>query len=308
MTTPLPMTEGYLSFRDFKIWYRIIGHEDQSGKLPLLCLHGGPGAAHDYLEPLQEIARSGRRVIVYDQLGCGNSDHPHDPSLWTAELFVEELAIVRKALDLDHLHLFGQSWGGMLAMQYALTKPTGIASLILASAPASMRQWADEANRLRSELPPEVQQILLHHEDAGTTDDPAYVDAMMLFYRRHLCRMDPWPDCLNRTFDQLMRDPEVYLTMCGPSEFHIVGNLKDWDITDRLPEIALPTLITSGRYDEATPAIAATLQAGIPGSTSVIFEESGHEAHLEETALYLHTLNAFLTRVESQCAQELTTP
>ena len=186
---------------------------------------------------------TGRRVIFYDQLGAGNSDHPHNPSLWTVPLFVEELGVVRQALGLEHLHILGQSWGGMLGMEYALTQPPGLASLIVADSPASMPQWVAEANRLRAELPSDVQETLLKHEAAGTTDDPAYQEAMLVFYRRHVCRLDPWPDCLNRTFEKLSKDPEVYNTMNGPSEFHVIGVIKDWDIVNRLGEIHVPTLV-----------------------------------------------------------------
>ena len=159
MDPAFPFTEGSVAFRGYNVWYRIVGEREEPGKLPLLCLHGGPGVPHDYLEPLEAMAATGRRVIFYDQLGCGNSDHPHDPSSWTVDLFVEEVGVVRRALGLERLHLLGQSWGGMLAMQYALTQPAGLVSLIVASSPASMRQWVAEANRLRMELPPEGKRL-----------------------------------------------------------------------------------------------------------------------------------------------------
>lgn len=194
MSLEVPAREGYVPFRGFNVWYRIVGEREDSGKLPLLCLHGGPGVGHDYLEPLEAMGATGRRVIFYDQLGCGRSDHPHDPSMWTVELFVGELALVRSALGLDHVHILGQSWGGMLAMQYALTQPAGLAGLIVANSPASIPLFVSETNRLREYLPSEVQQTLLRHEAAGTTDDPEYEEAMMVFYRRHVCRVGPRPD------------------------------------------------------------------------------------------------------------------
>jgi proline-specific peptidase len=184
-----PTSEGFIPFRGYRTWYRMVGNGEEPGKLPLLVLHGGPGASHDYLEPLEAMANSGRRVIFYDQLGGGNSDHPHNPSLWTVALFVEELGAVRKALALDHLHLLGQSWGGMLGMEYALTQPSGLASLTVADSPASMVQWVSEANRLRAQLPPEVQQSLLHHEQMGTTDSKEYQEAMLVFYLCWLLRI-----------------------------------------------------------------------------------------------------------------------
>ena len=292
--------EGFIPFRGHKVWYRIVGDREKPGKLPLLCLHGGPGASHDYLEPLEAMAATGRRTIFYDQLGAGNSDHPHDPALWTVGLFIEELGVMRRALGLDRLHLFGQSWGGMLAMEYVLTRPGGIAGLILADAPASAPQWIAEINRLRAELPLDLQATLRKHEEAGTTDDPDYEEAMMAFYRRHLCRLDPWPDCLNRTFEKMIEAPEVYHTLWGPSEFQVTGTLRDWQIVDRLGEIQVPTLVIGGRYDEATPAVTGTVQAGIPGSQRIIFENSSHMPHLEETRLFLETLTGFLDRVERQ--------
>ena len=295
-----PTTEGFIPFHGYHTWYRIVGNGEEPGKLPLLVLHGGPALSHDYLEPLEVMANTGRRVIFYDQLGGGNSDHPHNPSLWTVELFVEELGAVRKALALERLHLLGQSWGGMLGMEYALTQPGGLVSLTVANSAASMVQWGSELNRLRAQLPPEVQHTLLHHEQQGTTDSEDYQDAMLIFYRRHICRVDPWPDYLTRDFEKLAQDPEVYLTMWGPSEFHITGTLKTWEITDRLHEIKVPTLLLSGRYDEATPILVETIHRSIPGSEWIMFENSSHMPHVEETDLYLQVLNRFLTRVEGE--------
>lgn len=300
MKTIQYVNEGFVSFRGYKVWYRIVGKNEDTRKLPLLCLHGGPGAAHDYLEPLEAIAETGRQIIFYDQLGCGKSDQPHDPSLWTLNLFLEELATIREKLGLEHLYIIGQSWGGMLAMEHALTQAPGIKGLILASAPASIPQWVAEANRLRSELTSDIQETLLRHEQDGTTNAPAYTDAMMVFYRKYVCRMETWPDCLNRTLEQMERNPEVYHTMFGPSEFYVTGNLKNWDISDRLGEIRIPTLITSGRYDECTPAIAETVHKGIRNSKWVIFENSGHEAHIEESKRYFRVLNEFLCDLKTQ--------
>jgi len=300
MRAQVSSKEGLIEFRGHNVWYRIAGDSEGPGKLPLLCLHGGPGAPHDYLEPLEEMAAEGRRVIFYDQLGCGNSDQPHDPSMWTVDLFVEEVGVVRRALGLERVHILGQSWGGMLAMEYALTQPEGLASLIVADSPASIPQWIAETGRLRAELPPEVQQTLSKHEEAGTTDDPEYQEATLVFYARHVCQLDPWPECVTRAFEKLGQNPEVYNTMNGPSEFHVTGTLKDWDITDRLGEIRVPTLLLSGRYDEATPAVVETVQRGIPGSEWVIFEESSHMPHIEEPEKFRQVLGEFLSRVEAR--------
>jgi len=298
MSTAFPVTEGRIPFKGYETWYRIVGEGEEPGKLPLLALHGGPGMTHDYLEPMEALAATGRRVIFYDQLGCGQSDQPHNPGMWTVPLYVEEVGAVRAALGLDHVHLLGQSWGGMLGMEYALTQPEGLASFIIESSPSSMTQWVAEANRLRAALPPDVQATLLRHEADGTTDDPAYEEAMMVFYQRHVFRPAAWPDCLTRSFDQLSENPEVYYTMNGPSEFHVTGTLKTWDVTARLGEIHVPTLVLSGQHDEATPAINETVHRGIPGSESVIFPESAHLCHIEEPEAFLRVVSDFLARVE----------
>lgn len=303
MTATQRVHEGTIPFHGYHTWYRVVGDREDSGKFPLLCLHGGPGAAHDYLESLQAMADTGRRVILYDQLGCGNSVIAESkPEEWTVELYVREVDAVRQALGLERIHLLGQSWGGMLAMEYALTQPRGLVSLTIASSPASMVQWVEEANRLREELPPAVQATLLAHEATGTTDSPEYAAAVDVFYGRHVCRVAPYPEYVQRTFDAIARSPEVYYTMNGPSEFHVVGTLKEWNVIPRLGEITVPTLVTSGRYDEATPLIAETVRNGIPGAEWVLFEESSHMAHAEEPERYMRVLDEFLGRVESRYA------
>ncbi len=308
-----PVIEGYIPFRGYRTWYRVVGEREAPGRLPLLLLHGGPGAGSDYLEPFEALAGAGRRVVLYDQLGCARSavEAPHDPAMWTVELYVEEIDAVRAALGLERLHILGQSWGGMLAMEYALAlRPFGglraqgergdggLASLVIESSPASMPQWVSEANRLRAALPPEVEATLLKHEAAGTTGDPEYEQAMMVFYRRHVIRQDPMPDCVLRTFANIARHPEVYNWMNGPSEFHVVGTLKDWNIIPRLGEIDVRTLVLSGRHDEATPEIAGTVHRGIRGSEQVVFEESSHMCHIEENERCLAVVADFLERVE----------
>jgi L-proline amide hydrolase len=187
----------------------------------------------------------------------------------------------------------GQSWGGMLALEHALDAPAALRAIVVADSPASMPLWVAEANRLREDLPPEVQETLTLHEAAGTTDDPAYEKAVRVYYDRHLCRV-PWPDCVERTFTQMAEDPTVYHTMNGPSEFHCIGSLKTWDITDRLHEIATPTLLVSGRHDEATPHIVEQIHTRIPGAEWALFEESSHMPHIEEPEGFLERVEAFL--------------
>jgi proline-specific peptidase len=276
------------------VWYKIVGAGDA---IPLLTLHGGPGAGCDYLEPLEALAVD-RPVVFFDQLGCGRSEQPDDRALWHIERFVEEVAAVRTALDLERIHLLGHSWGGWLVIEYMIGKPSGVVSLILASTSASSPQVAHETARLKAQLPQEVQETLQRYEAVGDFHHPAYEDAMMEFYKRYICRLDPWPDQLTRSLNNLMGNPVPYETICGPNEFTITGNLKDWDRTDRLGEIAVPTLITCGRYDELTPTCAETLHRGIPNSEMHIFEQSAHTAHLEETERYLQSVREFLGRVE----------
>ena len=286
--------EGKISVESgYQIWYRRIGN----GGIPLLILHGGPGAGHDYLETLSGLAID-RPVIFYDQLGCGKSDQPDDRSLWQMARFVAEVDIVRQALGLEQIHLLGQSWGGWLAIEYMLTAPAGVESLTLASTSASIPQFVAETKRLKSELPPKVYETMQRYEAAGDYHHPEYEEATLEFYKRHVCRLDEWPESLLRTVDNLT-DNAVYETMNGPNEFMVIGNLKDWDRTDRLGEITVPTLITVGRYDELTPACAKTLHQGISNSQMVVFEESAHLAHLEETEKYLQVVADFLARVEN---------
>lgn len=245
------------------------------------------------LEPLSDE----RPVVLYDQLGSGNSSKPSDPSLWTVELFLAELENVREALGLERVHLLGQSWGGMLAQEYALTEPAGLVSLVLSSTLSSAVLWREESLRLRAALPEEVRTALDRHEAAGTTDDPEYERAIFEFLHRHLCRIDPWPPVVEEMLHAT--NLEVYNTMWGPSEANPTGILADWDVTPRLGEIQVPALVLCGRHDEATPRQAETIAAALPDAELVVFEESAHLAPLEETDRYLATVRGFLARAEA---------
>ncbi|HEY4908031.1 MAG TPA: proline iminopeptidase-family hydrolase, partial [Methylomirabilota bacterium] len=231
------MGEGQMGWGSGWTWYRVEGTLGADGPAPLVIAHGGPGAAHDYLEPVVELASTaGRPCVLYDQLGCGRSQHLPDAPVdfWTVELFRRELSMLVEHLGIAaRYHLLGQSWGGMLGMEHALEHPAGLRSLVVANSPASLELWVSEANRLRGLLPAEVQETLTRHEQAGTTDSQEYEQAVMVFYERHLCQI-PFPDGLQRSFAQMGEDPTVYHTMNGPSEFHVIGTLKGWDITSRL--------------------------------------------------------------------------
>jgi proline-specific peptidase len=284
--------EGRIPFRGHETWFRSVG--GGSGT-PLLCLHGGPGSTHLSLTPLEELGDE-RRVVLYDQLGSGNSSKPSDPSLWTVELFLAELSNVRDALGLDRVHVLGQSWGGMLAQEYALTQAEGLMSLVLSSTLSSAALWREESLRLRAALPAEIRESLDAHEAAGTTDSPEYETAIFEFLHRHLCRLDPWPPIVEETVRST--NLEVYNTMWGPSEAHPTGVLAGWDVTPRLGEIRVPALVMCGRHDEATPLQAETIAQGLPDAELVIFEESAHMATIEERERYLATVRAFLARVD----------
>ena len=286
--------EGYVSVEGGRVWYEIVG---SGGATPLLCLHGGPGFCHDYLESLADLADE-RPVVFYDQLGCGNSERPTDASLWIADRFVVELQQVREALGLGKVHMLGQSWGSMLLVDYLLARPSGIESAILASPCTSIPRWLADTNALRKELPADIQEVLDRHEAAGTVSSPEYQWATNEYYKRHLCRMMPWPMAMERSM--VKAGYPVYNTMWGPSEFNMTGgNLRYYDRTLRLHEIALPVLWTCGRYDEAQPETVAYYQSLLPGSELVIFEESSHTAHLEERTRYMGVVRDFLARVEA---------
>ena len=271
--------------------YRILGEGDRT----LVLLHGGPGGGSLYLQPLEALAGADRRVVLYDQLGCGESDRPDDPSLWRADRFVDELETLRTYLGLEDFDLYGHSWGGMLATDYALAHQRHLRSLVLASTIADAALLKREMARLLEGFPEEIRDTLRRHEQAETTDSPEYQDAIMVVYKTHLCRCDPWPPEVVKTFEDFAMD--VYVPMWGPSEFAFDGNLADWDRVDRLHEIGVPTLITVGRYDELTPACSEQIHERIPDSRLVVFEDGSHMTFWEEPQRYLQVVDDFLRSV-----------
>jgi L-proline amide hydrolase len=294
MVAAMEAREGYVEFRGYATWYRIVG-DLESGLTPLLALHGGPGSTHNYFAPLEGLADQ-RPVVLYDQIGCGNSDRP-DGINWDVGVFREEVDAVRDELGLERIHLLGTSWGGMLAQEHVLSGAQGILGLVLSSTLASIDDWADEQLRLRAELPPEVIEVLDRHEEAGTYDDPEYERAMEVYFDRHFYR-GPQPRAeLERMAAGKATD--VYRAMQGPNEWTTTGALRGWDIRDRLQEIDVPTLVVRGRYDMCTDAIAATLVNRIRGAREVVLEESSHTPVLEETDRYLDVVGGFLRDAES---------
>lgn len=282
----VPVREDFIPFQGYRTFSKILGDLDRipSGKIPLLAIHGRP-VSHLALKPLEQLAKTGRPVIFYDQLGCGRSDRPDNPAMWTINLFVEEVTAIRRHLNLEKVHLLGHSWGGVVAMEYALRKPEGLVSLILASTYCDRSLMDADFTRLREELPADIRETLIQHEAAGTTEDPAYIEADKFFALRHVCRVKPWPEYFIHSGDH----PPVGLVKTA-----------GWKIQDRLSEINVPTLVTCGQYDFCTPVQAEIIHHGIPGSKLVLFEDSSHYAHIEETDKYLTLLNQYLTQIETQ--------
>jgi proline iminopeptidase len=237
-----------------------------------------------------------RPVIFYDQLGAGRSDRPTDVSLWRVDRFIDELAAIREKLELEQVHILGHSWGSMLAVDYMLTEPEGVVSLILASPALSVRRWAEDADSLIAQLPEELQQAIEKHETAGTTDDPEYQEAVMEYYKRHLSRSDPWSADLNLAFEHFNTD--IYGLMWGPSEFTATGTLKDYEREGDLSRLDLPVLFTAGRYDEATPETVRHFKSLVPGSEIAIFENSAHMTMLDEPKVYADAVRSFLKEVD----------
>jgi L-proline amide hydrolase len=291
----MTVTAGAVTVNGYRTRFEVHHTAEAEPRTPLLVLHGGPGHAHNALRPLRRLTQTGRDVVFYDQLGCGLSDRPDDPSLWTIELFDHELHAVRDHLVLDQVVLLGHSWGGMLALEHLLRGADGVRALVLASAPASVPLWIEETQRLRASLPPDVERVLREHEQAGTTDDPAYLEAVEVFYERHVCRVQPKPQDLIDSERATGR--QVYETMVGASEITTTGVLRTWDIRDQLDRIDVPTLLTHGAHDEFTPRQAQLVADGIPGCRRVLLPASSHTAHLEETTAYLAVVADFLVEV-----------
>ena len=290
------VAEGTAKFGDYQTWYRITG-DLSSGRTPLVVLHGGPGCVHDYLLPVAALAETGRPVIHYDQLGNGRSTHLRDkpPEFWTVQLFLNELQSLVDTLGIaGGYHVLGQSWGGMLAAEHAVLRPAGLRGLVIADSPAAMDLWSAAAARLRAALPPGVDETLRSHEEAGTTDSDEYHQAMRVFYDRHVCRVVPWPDEVARTFAAIDDDPTVYLAMNGPSEFHVVGSLRDWSIVDRLGAVEAPTLLISGEHDEATPSTVEPYFRNIPNVRWEILDNCSHLPQIEDTERFNTLVAEFL--------------
>ncbi len=290
-----PERAGYIPVRGGYVWYRLNGGRHfVEGKTPLIVIHGGPGMSHHYLLPLVDLADE-RPVIFYDQLDSGHSDRPNSPANWTVDRFVSEVDAVREALGLDRTLVFGNSWGGTVAAEYAATQPKGLVGLVLSSPLISTERWIADNTEYRRQLPKDVQAALDKHEAAGSIDSAEYQDAVMVFYTRHFNRMDPWPDELNRTFEVFSVD--LYNTMWGNTEFNATGTLKDYDGTGRLGRIQVPTLYTCGEFDESTPAANKDFASLTPNAEVKVIPDASHTAFLEQREPYMATVREFFSRV-----------
>ncbi|MCG8356034.1 MAG: proline iminopeptidase-family hydrolase [Kiloniellales bacterium] len=274
--------------------HKLVTYSFGQGDEVLLCLNGGPGLPCDYLrEPHAPLADKGYRVVAYDQLGCGRSDKPSGESLWEIGRYVEELETVRQALGLGKVHLLGHSWGGWLGIEYAITYPENLKSLILENTCGDMPHLISELNRLRGALGPETVAMMQRHEAEGTLEHPAYEAAITILNYRHVCRLDEWPAPVMRSLDDW--NMEVYGTMQGPNEFLYVGNLKNWNRLEEMARIPCPALITVGQHDELGPACAMRMQHALPHAQLEVFKNSSHMPFYEEPEAYYAVLEGFLT-------------
>jgi proline iminopeptidase len=284
----------------YKVWTKRVGSHP---KLKVLLLHGGPGATHEYFEAFDSFfPASGIEYFYYDQLGSGNSDKPTDPSLWTTARFVEEVEQVRQALGLnpDNFCLLGQSWGGILAVEYALEHQQNLKGLVISNMMASIPAYNDYATRV---LMPAMNQRLLAEvkalEAAGKTSDPAYMEILIpLHYERHVLRRPyaEWPEPVVRSFSHLNSD--LYTLMQGPSELGASGRLADWDRFADLERIAVPTLVIGARHDTMDPAHMEAMSKRLPNGQYLYLPEGSHLAMYDDQQRYFDGLVAFLRGVE----------
>ena len=274
--------------------FEVVTYSYGSGENILFLLNGGPGLPCDYLrDPHIFLAGEGYRVVAFDQLGCGNSDRPDDSSLWNIARYVEEVETVRKALNLEKVHLLGQSWGGWLSIEYALTYPDAIQSLVLANTCGDLPHLTTELNRMRDALGSETVAMMLHHESMGTIDHPEYQAAITILNYRHVCRLKEWPSSLLASVNDWNMGP--YGTMQGPNEFLYIGNLKNWNRIPDMPKLEMPTLIITGTHDEIGPACALRMHNALQNSKVIVFPNSSHVPFYEEPDDYFSALRNFLS-------------
>ncbi len=281
--------EGFLKVNGLQIYYRSEG-EPKRGTV--IALHGGPGGTYDYLAPLFDLADSGYRVVMYDQSGGGKSDLLKDKSLYTIERYVEEVEGVRRALKLGRVHLYGHSWGGMLAQAYALKYQSNLSSLILSGTTSSIPLLEAEVEEVVKGLPTNVRKAIAKYEAEGNFEAPEYVAAMDEFNKRHQCRLQPWPETVKFAFSHFSRP--VGETMFGLYTVKTTGNMRYWDVTSRLSTLKVPCLIICGDLDFLTPRLHRILHSKIKGSKLVVIKGVSHASMWEARKAYIKALSDFL--------------
>jgi proline iminopeptidase len=272
-----------------EVAYGIVG----TGERRVLTMHGGPGVPSQYLHSMADLASDDLSVVFYDQLGCGSSDKPGDPDLWTVERFVAEAEAVRTGLRIDSVDVWGHSWGGILAQEYALAYPDTLRTLCLASTICSAAFHRSELLRLIEDFPEETAGPLRDAHNGGETDSPRFRAASAAFWDRHLCLI-PSPPEVESSVEELATD--VFETMWGPDDVAMRGRLAGWDAADRIDAIDVPTLVTVGAHDSLTPASSRMIAERIPRSELVMFESSSHHAHWDERDAYVGVVRDFLER------------
>ncbi len=281
--------EGFLRVGGFRIFYRSEGEPTRG---TILGLHGGPGGSYDYLTPLFDLTKEGYRLVLYDQSGGGKSQRLKDPALYAIERYVEEVEGVRKALKLGRVHLYGHSWGGMLAQAYALKHQGNLSSLILSGTTSSVPLLMEEGEKVFRSLPADVRKKVTKHESAGDFQNPEYLEAIEAFNHMHQGIIDPWPETLQYAFENF--SPAVGGTMFGPNLVAVSGNMRYWDVTDRLGTLKLPCLIVCGEKDFLTPRLHEVLHRKIRNSRLVVMKGVSHGSMWDSRDAYIRHLADFL--------------
>lgn len=291
--------EGYVEHRGHQVWWGAVGGHEVADRVPVLTIHGGPGMPHDCLEPLAALA-AGRRVIFYDQYGCGRSDRAADPTDYEIGLFVEEIDALRRALGLTEVHLFAHSYGGPLALEYLLSEQrAGVRSLVLSNSFASVPALAAGWTRRLAELGDAAHQALAAGPAEG--DGEAYGSALGQFIDRFVLPLPP-PEPMMRA--QMHSGAEVYTRMHGSSWFEPDGQWADWDATDRLGRLTVPTLVVGGVRDQCVPELSEAIHAGIGGSELAVLD-TAHLPFFEEPERYIGLVADFLQRADGTPGAEV---